>query len=143
MNTIDLAKRVALVTGGAQGIGFAAAKRMALSGAKLALWDIDEKQLAKAQADLGGETPPPPKPAEIEGLDDADDQEGALRLAVDLENALLRAYLDVVEAADSPALLKTVTEISMNAAQHLVVLRQQLGEPPLPEAFETGKPNGV
>lgn len=53
MNRIDLENRVAVVTGGAQGIGFAVAKRMHVSGARLALWDIDQEQLQKAQAELG------------------------------------------------------------------------------------------
>jgi rubrerythrin len=96
--------------------------------------------LAAALEDLGGrKPPPPPKPADVEGLEDAESQSDALELAVDVENALLRAYGDVAEASSNPALLKTVTEIALNAAQHLVVLRQQLGEPALPEAFETGK----
>ena len=41
MNQIDLETRIAIITGGARGIGFAAAERMAQSGAKVALWDID------------------------------------------------------------------------------------------------------
>ncbi len=41
MNEIDLKSRVAVVTGGARGIGFAAAERCAKSGAKVALWDRD------------------------------------------------------------------------------------------------------
>jgi NAD(P)-dependent dehydrogenase (short-subunit alcohol dehydrogenase family) len=39
--------RVAVITGAAQGIGEACARRLAQDGAKLALWDVD---LAKAQA---------------------------------------------------------------------------------------------
>ena len=96
--------------------------------------------LTAALEDQGAKAPPPPKPEEIDGLSDADSQADALGLAVDLENALLRAYGEIAETSQSPALLKTITEIACNAAQHLVVLRQQLGEPPLPEAFETGKP---
>ncbi len=46
MNQIDLANRVAVVTGGARGIGMAAAERFARSGAKLALWDRDGAQAA-------------------------------------------------------------------------------------------------
>jgi NAD(P)-dependent dehydrogenase (short-subunit alcohol dehydrogenase family) len=41
MNQIDLAGRVAVVTGGAQGIGRAVAERMAASGARVSLWDMD------------------------------------------------------------------------------------------------------
>jgi NAD(P)-dependent dehydrogenase (short-subunit alcohol dehydrogenase family) len=52
-NQIDLQGRVAVITGGAQGIGFAVAQRFVASGAKVVLWDIDEALLAKAQATLG------------------------------------------------------------------------------------------
>ena len=48
MNQIDLKGRVAVITGGAQGIGFAAAQRMLRSGAKVVLWDIDADAIAKA-----------------------------------------------------------------------------------------------
>ena len=41
MNQIDLKGRTAVITGGAQGIGFAIAQRFQASGAKLVLWDID------------------------------------------------------------------------------------------------------
>ena len=52
MNRIDLNGRVAVITGGAQGIGYAAAERMLRSGATTVLWDIDAERLAKAQAAL-------------------------------------------------------------------------------------------
>jgi NAD(P)-dependent dehydrogenase (short-subunit alcohol dehydrogenase family) len=52
MNQIDLEGRVAVVTGGAQGIGYATAERMLQSGATVALWDIDEARLADAAGAL-------------------------------------------------------------------------------------------
>ena len=52
MNQIDLKGRVAVVTGGAQGIGYATARRMLQSGAGVLLWDIDGPQLAKAKDSL-------------------------------------------------------------------------------------------
>lgn len=48
MNRIDLTGQVAVVTGGAQGLGLAMARRIALSGAKVALWDVNDDALAKA-----------------------------------------------------------------------------------------------
>jgi len=41
MNKLDFAGRAAVVTGGAQGIGAAIAKRLAASGAKVTIWDLD------------------------------------------------------------------------------------------------------
>ena len=49
MNQIDLQDRVAVITGGAQGIGFAAAERMLRSGASVGLWDIDAARLRQAE----------------------------------------------------------------------------------------------
>ena len=52
MNQIDLQGRIAVVTGGAQGIGYACAQRMLRSGASVVLWDIDAKRLASAHETL-------------------------------------------------------------------------------------------
>ncbi|MBP6543912.1 MAG: SDR family oxidoreductase [Piscinibacter sp.] len=52
MNQLDLNGRVAVITGGAQGIGYATAERMLLSGAAVVLWDIDAKALAAARESL-------------------------------------------------------------------------------------------
>lgn len=41
MNSYDYADKVAVVTGGANGIGAAVAHRMAGSGARVAIWDMD------------------------------------------------------------------------------------------------------
>ena len=45
MNSYDLTDRVAIVTGGAQGIGLAVAERMLESGAKVSIWDRDQATL--------------------------------------------------------------------------------------------------
>ncbi len=52
MNQIDLAGRVAIITGGAQGIGYASAERFLDSGARVRLWDVDADRLAQAVAAL-------------------------------------------------------------------------------------------
>ena len=44
----DLNKRVAVVTGGAQGFGLAVSERFIEAGAKVIIWDIDEKAIKKA-----------------------------------------------------------------------------------------------
>ncbi|SLN75368.1 SDR family NAD(P)-dependent oxidoreductase [Roseisalinus antarcticus] len=54
MNAIDLKGRVAVVTGGAQGIGLCVARRFIASGATVSLWDRDAAQLEVALADLNG-----------------------------------------------------------------------------------------
>jgi 2-dehydro-3-deoxy-L-rhamnonate dehydrogenase (NAD+) len=53
-NQIDLTGRTAVVTGGAQGIGFAIAQRLVGSGARLALWDRDAASLDQAAQALSG-----------------------------------------------------------------------------------------
>jgi NAD(P)-dependent dehydrogenase (short-subunit alcohol dehydrogenase family) len=54
MNQIDLKDRVAVVTGGAQGIGYATAERLLRSGARVVLWDIDAAKLDAACKSLAG-----------------------------------------------------------------------------------------
>jgi 2-dehydro-3-deoxy-L-rhamnonate dehydrogenase (NAD+) len=56
MNQLDLKNRNAVVTGGAAGIGFAIAQRLAASGARVSLWDRDDKALAQRAKALGAAT---------------------------------------------------------------------------------------
>ncbi|EDP63085.1 short-chain dehydrogenase/reductase SDR [alpha proteobacterium BAL199] len=55
MNTLDLDGRVAVITGGARGIGLAVAERLLESGARVALWDADRAALdaARDRLDVG------------------------------------------------------------------------------------------
>lgn len=53
MNRIDLEGQHAVVTGGAQGLGLAMAKRFVASGATVTLWDMDEERLEAARVQLG------------------------------------------------------------------------------------------
>jgi 2-dehydro-3-deoxy-L-rhamnonate dehydrogenase (NAD+) len=52
--THDFGGRVAVVTGGAQGIGLAVVKRLAESRARVAIWDTDRTEMAKAAEMLSG-----------------------------------------------------------------------------------------
>ncbi len=52
MNQLDLKNRVAIVTGGARGIGYAIAARALQSGATVALWDVDRDRLESARQQL-------------------------------------------------------------------------------------------
>ena len=52
MNQLDLSQRVAIITGGARGIGAATAKRALRSGAVVALWDVDGERLEAACQEL-------------------------------------------------------------------------------------------
>ena len=45
MNVYDLNERVAVVTGGAQGIGLAVVNRILASGGRVAIWDRDRALL--------------------------------------------------------------------------------------------------
>jgi NAD(P)-dependent dehydrogenase (short-subunit alcohol dehydrogenase family) len=54
MNQLDVTGRVAVVTGGASGIGFAIARRLRGSGARLSLWDVGAQALAAAAPQLDG-----------------------------------------------------------------------------------------
>lgn len=53
MNSYDMKDQVAVVTGGAQGIGLAVARRLHASGATVVLWDMDGDLAAASAADLG------------------------------------------------------------------------------------------
>ena len=56
MNQLDFKGRTAAITGGAAGIGLAVARRLAASGARVALWDRDPAALAQAKAAVGVDT---------------------------------------------------------------------------------------
>ena len=52
MNQFDFKKKTAVITGGAQGFGLYIAKKFLSSGAKVFIWDIDEKELIKVVKEI-------------------------------------------------------------------------------------------
>jgi 2-dehydro-3-deoxy-L-rhamnonate dehydrogenase (NAD+) len=52
MNQLDLQGRVAVITGGARGIGYAAAQRALRSGATVCVWDADQPRAETSQREL-------------------------------------------------------------------------------------------
>tara|TARA_B100000579_G_C22755402_1_gene816175 strand:- start:46 stop:792 length:747 start_codon:yes stop_codon:yes gene_type:complete len=52
MHKFDFKNKTAVITGGAQGFGLDIAKNFLLSGAKVFIWDIDEKELLKATKEI-------------------------------------------------------------------------------------------
>src|SRR3954454_23781368 len=55
MSTYPLSGKVALVTGGARGIGFATARELVARGAKVIVVDLHESDAQRAAAQLGGD----------------------------------------------------------------------------------------
>ena len=53
MNSYDFRDQVAVITGGAQGIGYAVAQRMIENGAMVLLWDFDAKRAEASAKKLG------------------------------------------------------------------------------------------
>jgi rubrerythrin len=100
--------------------------------------------LTKALTDLGGT--PPPKSTErdidavVKGIEDVRSHAGAASFAIELEMAAVAAYYDAQSKFIDAKLLQTGVAIMANEGQHLVVLRQFVKQPPLPNAFEIGTP---
>lgn len=51
-NTYALGERVAVITGGARGLGYAIAERILRSGGSVSLWDVDATKLADTHKEL-------------------------------------------------------------------------------------------
>lgn len=54
MNTYDYAARVAVVTGGGNGIGAAITRRLVTSGARVAIWDRDTNDIEQSIREMDG-----------------------------------------------------------------------------------------
>jgi rubrerythrin len=97
--------------------------------------------LVRLLEDMGGEEPEKPEPAAIEGLGGLIGEPQMLSFAIDLENRLIKEYVEAFQNLTDPEALKTTSQIMSNEGQHLVMLRLALGASPVdlvPSAFETG-----
>lgn len=56
----------------------------------------------------------------------------------ELEGWMLAGYQEMTRRVDELELLRTVGSVAAGGAQHLVALRDALGRPPAPRAFERG-----
>ena len=98
--------------------------------------------LIAALKDLGGTGPErPSNPREIPGLAEAaaGSQDDFARFAIEFETAAVQAYYEATARLKDPKLLSAAVSIMANEAQHLVVLRQAIGQNPSPHAFVTGQ----
>jgi rubrerythrin len=103
------------------------------------LRDQEQKHLdglTMALRNRGGR--PPPRPEAVPGLGRAlrGGRRSILEFAVTLEDAAVAAYSDALRKLRDPRLLSPIVSILGNEGQHLAVLRQELGEQPVPGAFE-------
>jgi len=98
--------------------------------------------LTTALTDLGQPQPAQPTAKDIgsvvKGIDDVNSQADILNFAIELETAEVAAYHDAQQKFYDAKLLQAGASIMASEGQHLVVLRQALNKPPVPNAFETG-----
>ena len=94
-----------------------------------------ERVLSVALRALGGRPGEPPRDR-LQGLGGAASQRATF--LIELENAAVAGYLDAHRRLKDAALMKTMSSILGNEAQHLVVLRDLAGQEPVPSAFEYG-----
>jgi rubrerythrin len=97
-------------------------------------------KLATELRALGGEAPASPQPNDVRGLSELRRAADVASFAIGLESEAVRAYRHAVGRLEDPRLLVTCAQIMANRGQHLAVLRPLLGKPPVPDAFELGRP---
>ena len=90
--------------------------------------------LAATVKQLGG-TPVSPKQKYDFPVDQLKSQADVLRFAAGLEQGAASAYLNAVPAFENRDLAKAAASILGDEAMHWAVLRQALGEAPVPAAF--------
>jgi rubrerythrin len=101
------------------------------------------ERLTALVAELGG-TPLEPRADEeyLEevGLTQVEDEDGFIRVAIELENAAVAGYTDAVAELSDPELRRVFYELTGNSAAHISVLLGAAGEVQVPDALVTGQP---
>jgi rubrerythrin len=93
--------------------------------------------LSKAVQQFGG-TPSQPQTNYEPIVGSAKTPTAVLKLALRLENTAVAAYVHAIGRLTDPKLRQTVASIVTDEAEHISVLRTQLGLSPVPAAFVKG-----
>ena len=96
--------------------------------------DAQADLLAATVRKLGG-SPAEPKPKYDFPVEQLRTQADVLRFAASLEQGAVTAYLCAVPVLDDRELARAAASILGDEARHWAVLRQALGENPVPAAF--------
>jgi hypothetical protein len=97
------------------------------------------RALIAALEEMDGTPPEPPAPEQVAGLADLRTQREIVSFALGLEAMAVAAYFDALSRLEDSKLVQAAASIMASDGQHLVVLRQMLGEDPVPSAFEDGR----
>jgi rubrerythrin len=95
------------------------------------------EELVRALRSLGEQPPPVDPEGRLSDLGGGVAQRAAF--LVELENTGVAAYVDAHRRLRDAKLMKTVSSILNNEAQHLVVLRDLANREPVPAALVTGR----
>ncbi|MBV9213341.1 MAG: hypothetical protein JOZ25_06810 [Actinobacteria bacterium] len=91
-----------------------------------------------SKGDLGVEPPLAPDRSAIPGLRSLRSAHASIRLGIDLERRAIGAHLRTLRVLRDAPLLRAIPQVLASDGQHLVLLRQLLGEDAVPSAFERG-----
>jgi hypothetical protein len=97
-------------------------------------------ELQDALDGMGAKPPIPPRRADIQDLDVAlTSRPAAARFAIGLEQRTVAAYQAALRDLTDSNVMRVSAGAMGTDAQQLVILRQIIGEDPLPRALETGR----
>ncbi|HEX3316874.1 MAG TPA: ferritin-like domain-containing protein [Solirubrobacteraceae bacterium] len=109
--------------------------------------DQEQQHLAavtKQLQNLGGVMPAEPAPAMVKAgrraVTDLHTQPALLAFAGALEANAIAAYYEAQQSLQRDSFLQVTAAIMASEGQHLALLREALRRPPVPHAFETGRP---